>query len=344
MSASTVQHHDVLLETEGLRKWFPIKKGVFRKTVGHLRAVDDVSIRLYKGETLGLVGESGCGKSTLVQTLVRLLDPTEGRILTRFDGKEVDFAPLSRSELKPYRRFVQMVFQDPGGSMNPAFTVEEIVGEPMRIENVIGSAERKKRVAELLESVGLRAAHAGRYPEAFSGGQRQRIGIARSLALNPSLLILDEPVSALDVSVQSQILNLLKELKGQHGLTYLFIAHNLDVVRYMSDRIAVMYLGRIVEEGTRDEVYKKPKHPYTEMLLASIPIPSPKMRDENRKRPPSELPDPAKLPAGCDFAPRCRYATDRCRQERPELRTVEGTQQRAACHYAEELTLAGRGT
>ncbi|MCB2153800.1 ABC transporter ATP-binding protein [bacterium] len=330
-----------ILETQNLRMWFPVTKGIFRRTIGHVRAVDDVSLQIREGETLGLVGESGCGKSTLVQTLLRILAPTDGKVIARFNGSEVLYSHATRRELKPYRRFIQMVFQDPTSSMNPLLTIRDIVGEPLKLQGGMTKEEIDKRVEELIEAVGLRASYANRYPHAFSGGQRQRIGIARAIALNPKLLILDEPVSALDVSVQSQILNLLKDLKSKWGLTYLFIAHNLDVVRYMSDRIAVMYLGRIVEEGPRDHVYSNPKHPYTEMLLKSIPVATPAQRTDPQKKE-TLFSDPARSDSGCDFRQRCPYATKECEARVPDLREI-AMGRKAACFHAEELNLAGRG-
>jgi len=330
-----------LLETENLRTWFPVKAGIFRKTVGHVKAVEGVSLSIRQGETLGLVGESGCGKSTLVQTILRLLKPTSGSITARFDGKDVNFGSLTRKELIPFRPFVQMVFQDPGGSMNPSFTVGDIIAEPLHVQGKLSRKEQELRVAELLEAVGLKASFAGRYPQSFSGGQKQRIGIARALALKPKLLILDEPVSALDVSVQSQILNLLKDIRDREGLTYLFIAHNLDVVRYMSDRIAVMYLGRIIEEGPRDKVYDNPSHPYTEMLLHSIPIAHPGQKKKSTEQKAIDLPDPAAERTGCDFKDRCPYVKELCHREVPDLKG-DGDRGKVACHFSDDLKLQGR--
>ena len=323
-----------LVEVENLKVWFPIKSGiVLDRHIGDIKAVDDVSFEIQRGETLGLVGESGCGKSTVGRTLLRLYEPTAGTI--RFDGQ--DITNLRQSELRPLRRRMQMVFQDPFASLNPRHSVGRIVSEPLRVH---GLAERKtvgKRVRELLEIVGLPGDAAGRYPHEFSGGQRQRIGLARSLALNPDFIVCDEPVSALDVSIQAQIINLLEGLQTDFDLTYLFIAHDLAVVRHISDRIAVMYLGWIVEVSPAEELYESPLHPYTISLLSAVPIPDPAVEKERETiLLAGDLPSPANPPPACRFHTRCPYVQPtKCRDEVPPLRTVHGHQ--VACHWAEEI-------
>ncbi|ADU28309.1 ABC transporter ATP-binding protein [Evansella cellulosilytica] len=315
-----------LLEVQNLKKYFPIKGGVLQRTIGHVKAVDDVSFDLYKGETLGIVGESGSGKSTLGRTILRLLDPTEGNII--FEGD--DISKLSNRKMRPYRKDMQMVFQDPFASLNPRMSVGEIIEEPMIVQKILNSAERKEKVLDLLEKVGLPPEARNKYPHEFSGGQRQRIGIARSLTLNPKLIIGDEPVSALDVSVQSQVLNLMEDLQDDFNLTYLFIAHDLSVVKHISDRIAVMYLGKIAEISPKDDLFAKPLHPYTQALLSAVPIP-----DVQRKREKitlkGELPSPSNPPSGCPFHTRCPEVHDRCKVELPEL-TEQGNGQYVACH------------
>ena len=317
-----------LLQLENVQMHFPVREGLFLRSQRSCRAVDGVSLQLRAGETLGLVGESGCGKSTLGKCIVRLHQPTAGRIL--FEG--TDLAALGQAALKPWRRHLQMVFQDPVESLNARHTVGEIVGEPFVIHGEGDARERRERVLGLLDKVGLPAAAADRYPFEFSGGQRQRIGIARALALRPRLLVCDEPVSALDVSIQSQVLNLLLDLQRELGLSYLFIAHNLAVVKHVSDRIAIMYLGRIVELAPADELYASPRHPYTQALLSAIPRPDPRGTRE-RIVLQGDVPSPINPPAGCPFHPRCPHATDRCRVEAPALRPAPGhADHTVSCH------------
>ena len=328
-----------LLEVNNLRKHFPIQRGILRREVGRIRAVDDVSFYIDEGETLGLVGESGCGKTTTARCILRAVDPTSGEILYRSaDGSELDVAAASRAQMRSLRHEMQMIFQDPFSSLNPRMTLLDIVGEPLVISGY-PRAEREDRVAELLRLVGLRPEFMRRFPHAFSGGQRQRIGIARALALNPRLIVADEPVSALDVSVQAQVLNLMMDLQRELGLTYLFVAHDLSVVKHISDRIAVMYVGKMVEMAPADSLFAAPRHPYTEALLSSVPEPDPRAR---RERVPlqGEVANPANPPQGCYFNPRCRYATDICRTETPELREI-APNHFASCHRAEELALDG---
>lgn len=304
------QTNDYLVEVSNLKTWFPIRAGVLRKTVGYTKAVDGVSFRVRRGRTLGLVGESGCGKTTVGRTLLRLSEPAEGRFV--FDGEDVFAADAKR--MKHLLRDMQMIFQDPYGSLNPRMNVEQIVSEPLLIHRLAGRSERRDKAAELLDRVGLSAEHLGRYPHEFSGGQRQRIGIARALALEPKLLICDEPVSALDVSIQSQIINLLQDLQEQMGLTYIFIAHDLAVVEHISEDVAVMYLGRIVEFAQRDALYADPRHPYTQALLSAIPEPMP-VDTKQRMVLGGEVPSPSNPPSGCPFHPRCPLAEARCREE-----------------------------
>ncbi len=336
MNQSNNNNKEVLIKVSNLKKHFPIRRGVFRRQVGAVQAVDGISFNIYKGETLGLVGESGCGKSTAGRTILQLLTPTDGKV---YFGDE-DLTSLNRSDLRRKRRHMQMIFQDPYASLNPRMQVGSIIGEPLQIHGLGNAASRKERVQELLSLVGLNPYFVKRYPHEFSGGQRQRIGIARALATNPSFIVADEPISALDVSIQAQVVNLLDDLKSELGLTYLFIAHDLSMVRYISDRVAVMYLGRIVEMGIRDEVYDHPLHPYTQALLSAIPIPDPD-KEATRKRIilEGDVPSPANPPSGCRFHPRCSYATDICRQEDPEFRNL-GTEiqpHMVACHHAEKF-------
>jgi peptide/nickel transport system ATP-binding protein len=324
-----------LVEVENLRVWFPIKSGIILdRHIGDIKAVDDVSFSISRGETLGLVGESGCGKSTVGRTILRLYEPTAGRIV--FDGK--DITTLSQNEIRPLRRRMQMVFQDPYASLNPRHSVGRIVGEPLRVHGLSGRKESSRRVRELLEIVGLPADAATRYPHEFSGGQRQRIGLARSLALNPDFIVCDEPVSALDVSIQAQIINLLENLQSDFELTYLFIAHDLAVVRHISDRIAVMYLGKIVEISAAAELYDDPLHPYTISLLSAVPIPDPVVeRERETILLAGDLPSPANPPAACRFHTRCPYVQPTlCRDEEPLLRKL-GPDHVVACHWAEDI-------
>ena len=324
-----------LVEVENLRVWFPIKSGILLdRHIGDIKAVDDVSLTIKRGETLGLVGESGCGKSTVGRTILRLYEPTDGRVL--FDGQ--DITALNQNELRPLRRRMQMVFQDPYASLNPRHSVGRIVGEPLRVHGISGKKDTAKRVRELLEVVGLPADAATRYPHEFSGGQRQRIGLARSLALNPDFIVCDEPVSALDVSIQAQIINLLENLQADFELTYLFIAHDLAVVRHISDRIAVMYLGKIVEISAAAELYDEPFHPYTISLLSAVPIPDPVVeRERETILLAGDLPSPANPPPACRFHTRCPYVQPtRCKDEEPLLRRLAPNHV-VACHWAEDI-------
>lgn len=333
--------HRTLLEVKDLKKHFPIVKGFFNKVVGHVKAVDGVSFDLVEGECLGLVGESGSGKTTVGRTILRALNPTAGNVSFRVDEEVVDVANASDEVLKQLRRHMQMIFQDPYASLNPRMTVLDLVGEPLLVNGVTDRKEREKRVQDLLIQVGLKPHFLRRYPHAFSGGQRQRIGIARALALHPKLVVCDEPVSALDVSVQAQVLNLLQGLQEDLGLTFLFVAHDLSVVRHICDRVAVMYVGKIVELSPVDALYEKPLHPYTEALLSAVPVPKPKAK-KKRVLLTGEVADPSNAPSGCAFHPRCAYAEDRCRTEVPELREIEGGHF-SRCHFAETLQLEGQG-
>jgi len=318
-----------LLEVKHVKKYFPIRKGVLQREVAHVHAVDDVTFAVREGETLGLVGESGCGKSTLGRTIIRLLEPTAGEII--FEGTSIEH--LRTRRLRPLRREMQMVFQDPYASLNPRKRVGTIVSDPMRIHDLGNRAEQKRRVGEILETVGLSPEHYNRFPHEFSGGQRQRIGIARALALRPKLIVADEPVSALDVSIQSQMLNLLDDLQNELKLTYIFIAHDLGVVRHVSDRIAVMYLGKIVELSPAEELYTRPIMPYTEALLSAVPIPDPDLAEQRERIVlVGDVPSPINPPSGCRFHPRCRYATDICKEVEPPL-VDYGNSHLAACHH-----------
>ncbi len=320
-----------LLEVTDLTKHFPIKRGLLSRTVGQVRAVDGVSFSIQPGEVLGLVGESGCGKTTTGRCILRLIEPTSGSV--RFAGREV--TTLKRRELRALRREMQIVFQDPYSSLNPRLTVGSMLGEPLAIHGLARGAAARERVAELLTLVGLSPDHASRYPHEFSGGQRQRIGVARALAVGPRLIVADEPVSALDVSIQAQIINLLRELQRKMNLTYLFVAHDLSVVEFISDRVAVMYLGRIVELATSLELYRRPLHPYTVSLLSAIPVPDPD-RKPNRIVLAGDVPSPAKPPSGCRFHPRCFMAREVCAREDPPLKQVSPGHW-SACHFADDL-------
>lgn len=334
------QKDNILLDVKDLKMYFPIKRGFLQRIVGYVKAVDGVDFNVRSGETLALVGESGCGKTTIGRCVVRAYEPTGGEVLYRDHvGKVIDLTRLDNRELKPYRRELRMVFQDPHSSLNPRMTVMDIVGDPLKIHKLAEGQELEDRVADLLRRVGLRPEYMRRYPHAFSGGQRQRIGIARALALDPRLLVADEAVSALDVSVQAQILNLLQELQTEFDLTYIFISHDLSVVEYVADRVAVMYVGKLVELGETEELYRHPKHPYTEALLSAVPKPDPRLRSK-RIILEGDVPDPANPPSGCYFHPRCRYAEDRCKTETPPLRDI-GQGRLVACHFAEELDLNG---
>ncbi len=332
----------IILEVKDLKMYFPIYRGLLQTVTGHVKAVDGVSFSLKEREVLGLVGESGCGKTTVGRTILRLYDPTSGEVrYHRQNGEWVDIARISQKKMKPLRREMRMIFQDPFSSLNPRLTVKDLIGEPLEIHNIAHGREAEEKVASLMRSVGLDPAYMRRYPHEFSGGQRQRIGLARTLSLNPRLIIADEPVSALDVSVQAQVLNLLQELQAQLGLTLIFVAHDLSVVEHISDRIAVMYVGKIVELSETETLLYHPLHPYTEALVSAIPPADPEIQP-NRIVLQGDVPSPANPPAGCIFHPRCRYAVDRCQQELPALQEVEAGHY-AACHLAKELTLRGIG-
>jgi oligopeptide/dipeptide ABC transporter ATP-binding protein len=333
---------NIILEVKGLKEYFPIHSGFFQRVVGHVKAVDGVSFFIRENEVLGLVGESGCGKTTTGRTILRLYDPTAGEIwYRRLAGELIDISHISQKEMKPLRREMRMIFQDPYSSLNPRFTVKDIISEPLVIHNIARGKEMEDRVAELMRAVGLDPAYMRRYPHEFSGGQRQRIGLARTLSLSPRLIVADEPVSALDVSIQAQVLNLLQELQERLGLTLLFIAHDLSVVEHVSDRIAVMYVGKLVEVAETEEVLRNPLHPYTEALISAVPPADPAIR-LNRIILEGDVPSPANPPPGCVFHPRCRYARDVCSQEEPKLAEVEPDHY-ASCHFAAELSLQGIG-
>jgi peptide/nickel transport system ATP-binding protein len=342
MTAANAPASAPLLEIRDLKKHFPITKGLFSSVHGYVKAVDGVNFAIPRGQVLGLVGESGCGKTTVGRMIVRLYKPTGGQIMIRLDASDaapIDIASLDSDALMPYRRQMQMIFQDPFTSLNPRKTILDIVSEPLRIHGLASGKALRTRVEELLELVGLRAEYVVRYPHAFSGGQRQRIGIARALAVNPRFIVADEPVSALDVSVQAQVLNLLRSLQRQLDLTFLFISHDLSVVKHVSDRIAVMYVGNLVETAATKELFTQPLHPYTEALLSSVPKPDPRALRQ-RKIPEGEVADPANPPPGCRFHPRCPYVQSRCSEEQPALREFPGGRT-VACHFAEQLTLTG---
>lgn len=343
MANNETTSKEILLEVKGLKKYFPIKAGFLRRTVGYVKAVDDLNFFMRQGETLGLVGESGCGKTTAGRAILRLYEPTGGEVNFRSrilanKGEYVNLFGLNKEDLKMVRQDISMIFQDPINSLNPRMTVYDIITEPMLIHSKIGS-ETEQAVINLLERVGLRPEHVRRYPHEFSGGQRQRIGIARSLALNPQLIICDEPVSALDVSVQAQTLNLLKDLQQDLNLSYIFVAHDLSVVQHISDRVAVMYVGRIVEMADAEALYLTPLHPYTEALMSAVPKPDPR-RKKQRILMEGDVADPANPPSGCLFHPRCRYAKDICAKEIPVFRELR-PDHFVACHLADELELRG---
>lgn len=334
--ASANGQGEILVKVRNLKKHFPIRAGVFRRQVGSIYAVDGISFDIYKGETLGLVGESGCGKSTAGRAILQLFELTAGDVFYQ----DKNLTKLKREQLRRMRRDMQMIFQDPYASLNPRMTVGNIISEPLRIQSIGNAASRKARVDELLGLVGLSSYFVKRYPHEFSGGQRQRIGIARALSTNPSFIVADEPISALDVSIQAQVVNLLDDLKRELGLTYLFIAHDLSMVRYISDRVAVMYLGKIVELGSRDAVYEHPLHPYTQALISSIPMPE-VLQEKKRERIilEGDVPSPAAPPPGCRFHTRCRYTTAICADQEPEFRNLSanGAQHLVACHHAEQF-------
>ena len=334
--------NQLLLDVKDLKMHFPIFRGIFQRKVGAVKAVDGVSFFLREREVLGLVGESGCGKTTVGRTVLRLYDPDSGEInYHKADGEWVDLAKLNQRQIKPLRREIRMIFQDPFSSLNPRLTVKDIIGEPLEIHNVAHGRKAEERVAELMTAVGLNPAFMRRYPHEFSGGQRQRIGLARTLSLNPRLIVADEPVSALDVSVQAQVLNLLQELKDRLGLTLLFVAHDLSVVEHISDRIAVMYVGKIVEMTNTEELLYAPLHPYTEALLSAIPPADPDIH-HNRIQLQGEVPSPANPPSGCIFHPRCSYAKAECSEKEPTLEEVRPGHF-VSCHFAKQLSLRGIG-
>ncbi|WP_462417684.1 ABC transporter ATP-binding protein [Kytococcus sp. Marseille-QA3725] len=323
-----------VISGRGLKRHYPLTRGVFKRTYGHVRAVDGVDFDLYRGETLGVVGESGCGKSTLGRLIMSLEKPTDGQLF--YKGRDV--ADFNASEFRDMRRNVQMVLQDPYTSLNPRMTVGDIIGEPFKIhKDVLDRSKRTARVKELIELVGLNPEHINRYPHQFSGGQRQRIGIARGLALNPEVIVCDEPVSALDVSVQAQVVNLMEDLQNELGLSYIFVAHDLSVVRHISDRVAVMYLGRMVELGNEDQIYSRPVHPYTQALLSAVPVPDPELRGKRDQiRLEGDVPSPANPPSGCRFRTRCWKAVELCATSDPQLEVREGTDHPSRCIFSEE--------
>jgi len=337
--------HNVLLEVRNLKKYFPVRKGVLKRTVGHVKAVDDVDMQIKAGETLGLVGESGCGKTTTGWAIIRMYKPTEGEVLFRSkkmahpgeEFKQVNVVTASRRQMQFLRREMQIIFQDPYSSLNPRMTAGKIVGEPLLVHGVAKGSELEDRVGKLLLAVGLKADHMKRYPHEFSGGQRQRIMIARALSLEPQFIIADEAISALDVSIQAQVINLLIDLQKEFSLTYLFIAHDLSVVRHISNRVAVMYLGKVVELAETDELFLNPKHPYTEALMSAVPVPDPHY-ETGRIRLQGDVPTPLNPPSGCYFHTRCRYAKEVCKTEPPAYREM-GSEHFVMCHFADSLSL-----
>ena len=337
---NAIDENNIILEVKGLKQYFPIYQGLLQRVVGHVKSVDGVDLAIRENEVLGLVGESGCGKTTTGRSILRLYNPTAGEIwFKKKNGERVEISHFSQKQMKPLRREMRMIFQDPFSSLNPRFTVKDIIGEPLIIHGVAKGKEAEAIVAELMRKVGLDPSYMRRYPHEFSGGQRQRIGLARTLSLSPRLIVADEPVSALDVSVQAQVLNLLQALKNDLGLTLLFVAHDLSVVEHVSDRIAVMYVGKIVEMGTTEEIMARPLHPYTEALLSAVPSADPDIRS-NRIQLQGEVPSPANPPSGCIFHPRCRYAKDVCSQEEPISQEVTPGHV-VRCHFATELHLKG---
>lgn len=335
-----MENNKIILNVKSMKKYFPVKKGFFKKTVGYVKAVDDVNFYIREGETFGLVGESGCGKTTLGRCILRAIEPSEG--VAHFKdktGEMIDITKLDNKKLRSIRRDIQLIFQDPYSSLNPRMTVLNIVGEPLVCHNMAKGEELRDKVKHLMEIVGLDSRHLERYPHAFSGGQRQRIGIARALATDPKFIVCDEAVSALDVSVQAQILNLLQDLQERLNLSYLFISHDLGVIQHISDRVGVMYVGKMVEMAATDELFNNPKHPYTEALLSAKPLPDPRKKS-NRIILGGEVANPANPPSGCYFHPRCKYAKDICKKEVPAWTEV-GPDHYAACHFAKELDLQG---
>ena len=332
---------EAILEVRNLKKYFPLKSsGFMRRTIGHIKAVDDVSFTVEKGETVGVIGESGCGKTTLGRCVSYLYERTDGDIIVRSEGQEFHLENLERGNNSDFRKIVQVIFQDPFSSLNPRMSVLRSVGEPLKVNGIASGRDLEERVADIIQKVGLNVGHLQRFPHSFSGGQRQRICIARALVINPKLVVADEPVSALDVSIQAQMLNLLKDLQQEFELSYLFISHSMSVIRYMSDRILVMYAGKVVESGSRDELLRQPLHPYTEMLLKAVPKVTKRQSGRLSEITIGEPPDLLDLPSGCVFHPRCPYAKEVCREEIPELRPIDGDRH-VSCHLAEELELQG---